>query len=44
MTVEKRKMKMMNRVQLVGHAAKAMALMNSGFAVMYVRDGSMANV
>ena len=44
MIVGKKMRKMMNRVPLVGHVGIAMALMNSGFAVISARDGSMANV
>jgi len=43
MRVGKRKKKMMNRVLLAEHVVKAMALMNSGFAVIFARNGSMGN-
>lgn len=42
--VAKKMKKMMNRVQLVGPVGITMVLTNFGFAVIFVRDGSMANV
>lgn len=44
MRVGKKRRKMMNRVPLVGLVEIAMEQMNSGFAAISVRDGSMANV
>ena len=40
----KRKKKTTNRVLPAEHVVKAMELMNSGFAVICVRNGSMGNV
>lgn len=42
--MEKKKKKMMNRVQHVVLAVIIMALMNSGSVVICVKDGSMVNV
>ena len=44
MRVERKKKKMMNKVQHVVLAVIIMALMNSGSVVICVKDGSMVNV